>query len=92
MSPTGSAGDTRNCSMCHVAGSEQNLPLDKSAPVDPQGPVNPTTAIAGACSGCHADRAPAAHFLSNSGPLGESCTVCHAGTAQFTIPRVHAQY
>ena len=92
MSPTGAAGDTRNCSVCHVAGSEQKLPLDKNPMVDPQGPTSPNGAIAGSCSGCHADRAPAAHFLSNSGPLGESCTVCHAGTAQFTIPKVHAQY
>ena len=92
MSPTGAAGDTRNCAMCHVGGSEQKLPLDKNPPLDPQGPVNPTTAIAGACSGCHAARAPAAHFLANTGPLGESCTVCHAGKAEFTIPKVHAQY
>ncbi len=92
MSPTGNAGDTRNCAVCHVGGSEQILPLDKNAVVDPQGPTNPNTAIASSCSGCHANRPSAAHFLSNSGPLGESCTVCHAGTAQFSIPKVHAQY
>ena len=27
LSPTGSPGDTRNCSLCHTNGSELNLPL-----------------------------------------------------------------
>src|SRR5207247_923920 len=40
MSPQGAAGDRRNCSMCHVNGSEQNLTLAKNAVQDPQGPIH----------------------------------------------------
>ncbi len=92
MSPTGSPGDTRNCSMCHVGGSEQNLPLGLNAVIDPQGPINPIQAIASACTGCHVDIATASHALSNTTSLGESCTVCHSAGAQFSVGQVHAQY
>jgi len=92
MSPTGAAGDTRNCSMCHSSGSEQTLPLGKNQVTDPQGPINPVQAIASACTGCHADTPSAAHALANTDSLGESCTVCHKTGAQFSVGSVHAQY
>ena len=92
MSPTGSTGDTRNCSVCHLASSEQNLPLGKNPVLDPQGPVSPNQAIAAACVGCHADRPVASHTLANTDSLGESCTVCHKNGAQFSVGSVHAQY
>ena len=93
MSSTGSAGDTRNCSVCHTGGSEANLPLGKNQILDPQGPINPVNAITGACTGCHADIPVAVHALSQTDPkLGESCTICHKTGAQFSIGSVHAQY
>ncbi len=92
LSPTGEATDTRNCSLCHVNGSEQNLPLGLNAVIDPQGPVNPNPAISSACSGCHVDLPAASHMLSNTTPLGEACTVCHSSGAAFAIDQVHAQY
>jgi OmcA/MtrC family decaheme c-type cytochrome len=92
MSPTGTPGDTRNCSLCHVNGSQQNLPLGKNAVTDPQGPINPAPAITSACTGCHADLPSAAHALANTDALGESCTVCHGSGAQFAVDQVHAQY
>jgi OmcA/MtrC family decaheme c-type cytochrome len=92
MSATGAAGDTRNCSMCHNSGTEQNLPLGMNPVTTPQGYINPAPAITGACTGCHAGRADASHFLSNADSLGEACTVCHSTTAQFSIGSVHAQY
>ena len=92
MSSTGSVGDTRNCSMCHSAGSEATLPLGKNAVVDPQGPISPVQPITSACTGCHADTPVAAHALANTDSLGESCTVCHKTGAQFSIGSVHAQY
>jgi OmcA/MtrC family decaheme c-type cytochrome len=92
MSPTGSATYMQNCSMCHVNGSEQNLPIGLNAVVDPQGWINPSQATASACSGCHVSKAEAAHFLANTDPnLGESCSVCHAAGAQFGVDAVHAQ-
>lgn len=92
MSPTGAVGDTRNCSMCHVGGSEQNLPIGLNAVTDPQGPINPIQPVASACTGCHVQIATASHALSNSNALGESCTVCHMSGAAFSVGEVHAQY
>jgi OmcA/MtrC family decaheme c-type cytochrome len=92
LSPTGAPGDTRNCSMCHINGSEQNLPLGKNQVVDPQGWINPDQPIAGACSGCHTSGPEASHFLSNTTSLGEACTVCHSSGGVEAVDQVHAQY
>ena len=92
FSPTGSAGDTRNCSLCHTSTSEQNLPVGKNPVVDPQGWINPNQAIAGACSGCHTSSSESSHFLANTTSLGESCTVCHSSGAAYAVDQVHAQY
>ncbi|MES1258618.1 MAG: OmcA/MtrC family decaheme c-type cytochrome [Acidobacteriota bacterium] len=92
FSPTGAAGDTRNCSLCHTNGSEQNLPLGKNPVVDPQGWLNPNQAVSGACSGCHTSKSEASHMLANTTVLGESCTVCHSSGAAYAVDQVHAQY
>jgi OmcA/MtrC family decaheme c-type cytochrome len=92
MSPTGTPGDRRNCAMCHVNGSEQNLPTGKNAVTDPQGPVNPILPVASACTGCHVQLPTASHALSNSNSLGESCAVCHSSDDSFSVGKVHAQY
>ncbi len=96
MSPNGQAGDRRNCAMCHVNGSEQNLPQNANPVTNPQSPVNPTPPITAACTGCHADISALAHAVANTVQLGgktvESCNACHSATADFSIARVHAQY
>jgi len=92
LTPTGTALDTQNCSMCHVNGSEQNLPTGLSAVLDPQGPINPIQPVSSACSGCHLDLPSASHFLANTTVLGESCAVCHASGAAYAVDQVHAQY
>ena len=92
MSPQGSPGDTRNCAICHVDGSEANLPTGLNAVVNPQGFINPEEATAAACSGCHVTQGEASHFLANTTPLGESCAVCHSSGASFAVNQVHAQY
>jgi OmcA/MtrC family decaheme c-type cytochrome len=92
MSPSGAATYTQNCSICHVDGSEQNLPVGLNPLTDPAGWVNPTQATAGACGGCHVSKGEAAHFLANTDPLlGESCAVCHAAGAQFAVDSVHTK-
>jgi OmcA/MtrC family decaheme c-type cytochrome len=91
MSPDGSATDLRNCSMCHVNGSEQNLPIGLNQVTDPQGWINPIQATASACSGCHVAKDASAHFLAQTNSLGESCDVCHGSAAQFSVGQVHAQ-
>jgi OmcA/MtrC family decaheme c-type cytochrome len=95
FSPTGSATYLQNCSLCHVNSSEQNdLPvLSGLHPVvDPQGWINPVQPTASACSGCHVSKTEAAHFLANTDPtLGESCSVCHASGAQFSVDSQHTE-
>jgi len=91
MSPTGSAPYLQDCSLCHVNGSEQNLPIGLNQVADPQGWINPAPAISSACSGCHVSKPEASHFLANTDSLGESCTVCHASGAQFAVDAVHTQ-
>lgn len=92
MSPAGAAGDTRNCAMCHINGTEQILPESRNAVTDPQGPINPIQPVASACTGCHVKISTASHSLANTTTLGESCAVCHSSTAAFSVGQVHAQY
>lgn len=92
LSPQGTPGDRRNCSLCHVNGSEQNLPVGLNAVVDPQGPINPEPAVTAACTGCHTSIATASHALANTTVLGESCNTCHSSGAAFSVGEVHAQY
>lgn len=92
MSPAGAPGDTRKCAMCHVNGSEQNLPTGLNAVVDPQGPINPVQAVTSACTGCHVGISAASHALANTTSLGESCETCHSSSAAFSVGQVHAQY
>jgi OmcA/MtrC family decaheme c-type cytochrome len=91
FSPSGQANYMQNCSMCHVNGSEANLPVGLNNVVNPQGWINPEGATATACSGCHVAKDAAAHFLSMTSSLGESCTVCHQSGAAFDVDQVHAQ-
>jgi OmcA/MtrC family decaheme c-type cytochrome len=91
MNGAGEATDLQNCSLCHVNGSEQNLPTGLNQVVDPQGWINPIQPVSSACSGCHVSKSESSHFLANSTSLGESCTVCHAAGAQFAVDAVHAQ-
>jgi OmcA/MtrC family decaheme c-type cytochrome len=94
LSPTGTATDTQNCSMCHINSSEQaDVTLPGLNPVtDPQGYINPIQAISSACSGCHVDIASSSHFLANTTTLGEACSVCHSSGAAYAVDQVHAQY
>jgi len=92
FSPQGSPGDTRNCAMCHVNGSEASLPVGLNNVVNPQGWINPEGATATACSGCHVTKDAASHFLAMTTSLGESCNTCHQSGAAYDVGAVHAQY
>jgi cytochrome c5 len=90
MSPSGSATYTQDCSMCHVNSSEQNLPIGLNQVTNPQDWFNPVQSVASSCSGCHASKPDASHFLAGVDSLGESCTVCHSAGAQFAVGAEHA--
>lgn len=85
-------GDRRRCNACHVNGS-QELPLKPGLlqVQDPRGYLNPDFPVAAACTSCHTSIDAASHALIDTSRLGESCTVCHGTTADFSIDKVHAQ-
>jgi len=87
----GGPGDLRNCSMCHVNGSETNLPTGRLEHNNPRGPLNPMGNVAGACLGCHANLPAASHALVNTTTLGESCSACHSSTSTFSVTKSHAR-
>jgi OmcA/MtrC family decaheme c-type cytochrome len=92
MGPTGAVGERRNCSMCHVNGSE-NLPLSAghSDVSDPRGYLNPVGPESAACLSCHVSLAAASHALANTTRLGESCDACHSSSSDFSVSQVHAR-
>jgi hypothetical protein len=58
---------------------------------DPRGYISPAGPVTAACTSCHTSLEAASHADINTGRLGESCTVCHGGTADFSVDKVHAQ-
>jgi len=87
----GTPGDTANCAMCHVNGSEAVLPVGKNPVFNPAGLLATTPATTSACTACHFDTASMAHAVVNTDPkFGESCTVCHAAGAAFDVIVEHA--
>lgn len=91
MGPTGAPQDTAECYVCHVNGSEANLPIGKNAVTDPQGLLNPAPATTSACTACHLNQSAYAHAVSNTNAqFGESCDICHASGASFSATQVHA--
>jgi OmcA/MtrC family decaheme c-type cytochrome len=94
MSPAGDATYMQDCAVCHVNGSEQNLPVGLNPVQDPQGWIQgatgqPVQPVSSACSGCHVSEGESSHFLANTDILGESCDVCHAAGAAFAVDVVH---
>jgi OmcA/MtrC family decaheme c-type cytochrome len=91
FSPTGRPGDTTNCAMCHVNGSEAIFPIGKNGVVDPGAAMDPAPATTAACAACHVTRSNMAHMVAQTDPkFGESCDVCHATGAQFDVAKEHA--
>ncbi len=85
-------GDRRNCSECHVNGSEQ-VPIGATMNVvSPRGLLNPMGPTTAACTGCHTEVATASHALSNTtDKLGEACAACHTTGSDFGVPKEHAR-
>ncbi|MBS1856074.1 MAG: OmcA/MtrC family decaheme c-type cytochrome [Acidobacteria bacterium] len=90
--PTGNPGNTMDCTMCHVNGSEAVFPIGKNNVKYPNGLQDPMPATTAACTACHQSRSAMAHAASQTdAKMGESCDVCHAADADFAISKVHAQ-
>ena len=90
MFPNGSTANTANCAICHVNGSEQNLPEGLNAMKNPQSQMNPTPRVTADCTGCHASQAALSHAAAMTTEFGESCSTCHGKSADFSVSKVHA--
>jgi OmcA/MtrC family decaheme c-type cytochrome len=91
FTPNGRVGNTAKCYMCHITGTEANLPTDKLAVVDPQGMLSPAPATTSACTSCHFTKSVMAHAVKQIDPkFGESCDTCHGAGADFDATKVHA--
>jgi OmcA/MtrC family decaheme c-type cytochrome len=86
----GFPGDLRNCTACHVNGSENAPSQGVMAVNDPASflkTVPPTTA---ACTACHDTKAASSHAASNTNSNGESCETCHGANGDFSVAKIHA--
>ena len=86
-------GDRRECTICHIDGTQQ-LPLQEGqfSVEAPRDHLTTQPPISGACLSCHTDLSAAAHADINISPdLGESCDVCHSPGDDFSVDRVHAR-
>ncbi len=93
FSGIGYPGDLRNCSACHVSGSEQ-LPLTKGqiAVRHPADLIPNPGRVTAVCTSCHDSKAVAAHAATNTdATLGEGCEACHSTSSKYSVTRVHAR-
>jgi OmcA/MtrC family decaheme c-type cytochrome len=91
MSLTGRPGDTTNCEMCHLPGTEAVFPIGLSQVKNPQSLLDPSPATTAACGACHVTRSNMAHMASQTDPkLGESCDVCHDVNGAYSVIKEHA--
>jgi OmcA/MtrC family decaheme c-type cytochrome len=88
---SGGVGNVQSCSMCHVNGSEENLPVGLNDVRTPNSLLTTTPATTAACTACHATKAELSHAVANTTQFGESCTACHSSGADFAPDKVHAQ-
>jgi OmcA/MtrC family decaheme c-type cytochrome len=91
FSPSGSVGNVQSCTMCHVNGSENNLPIGLNDVQTPNSLLTTTPAVTAACTACHATKPELSHAVANTTIFGESCTACHGPNGDFTPDKVHAQ-
>jgi len=89
-------GDRRECSICHVSGTEQvPLPEEAAPTVIRQG--SETVAVfqptRSACTSCHDSLTAQVHASIMTEPVSgvESCAVCHGPSGNASVARVHAR-
>jgi hypothetical protein len=64
--------------------------LTQSPVTTPRSPVNPMQPTTASCYSCHSHNAMLSHALTNTTQLGESCSVCHSASAEFSATKLHA--
>jgi OmcA/MtrC family decaheme c-type cytochrome len=88
----GFPGEIGDCNTCHINNSQQVERIGAVAPVATPGLLTATTQpVAAACLGCHDTKAASVHAQANTNTYGESCSVCHGSTSEFSVDRAHAR-
>ncbi len=87
------AGGQRNCTKCHVEGTNV-LPLPLTAlptTITQEGKVvKVMQPIAAACTACHANAQVTGHANIMTGQAGvETCAICHGPGRDFAVDKVH---
>jgi OmcA/MtrC family decaheme c-type cytochrome len=91
FSLTGRPGDTTNCEMCHLPGTEAVFPIGLNPVKDPGALLDPAPATTAACAACHVTRSNMAHMAAQTDPkFGESCDVCHDVNGAYSVTKEHA--
>jgi OmcA/MtrC family decaheme c-type cytochrome len=91
FSSTGRPGDTTNCQMCHLPGTEAVFPIGLNTVKDPGALMDPAPATTAACAACHVTKSNMAHMAAQTDPkFGESCDVCHDVNGAYSVLKEHA--
>jgi OmcA/MtrC family decaheme c-type cytochrome len=91
FSNTGRPGDTTNCQMCHLPGTEAVFPIGLNPVKAPNLLMDPAPATTAACAACHVTRSNMAHMAAQTDPkFGESCDVCHDVNGAYSVIKEHA--
>jgi OmcA/MtrC family decaheme c-type cytochrome len=91
FSSTGRPGDTTNCQMCHLPGTEAVFPIGLNPVKAPNLLMDPAPATTAACAACHVTRSNMAHMAAQTDPkFGESCDVCHDVNGAYSVIKEHA--
>jgi OmcA/MtrC family decaheme c-type cytochrome len=92
FSNTGRPGDTTNCQMCHLPGTEAVFPIGLNSVKDPGALMDPAPATTAACAACHVTKSSMAHMASQTDPkFGESCDTCHDVNGAYSVLKEHAK-
>jgi OmcA/MtrC family decaheme c-type cytochrome len=90
LSPTGAVSYTQSCYRCHTGGSEAKFPIGLNQVTNPSALVSPVGPTTSACTACHATDEDMGHALQQTNAeFGETCDVCHSGTAEFNVQTIH---
>jgi OmcA/MtrC family decaheme c-type cytochrome len=89
-------GDRRNCTHCHLNGTQQ-LPSEGDSVVSPRDFFSPQGPGTAACLGCHDNRDAAAHAFLNTTMFpgttdpAEACGACHGPGKDHSVDESHAR-
>ena len=92
FSNNGRPGDTTNCQMCHLPGTEAVFPIGLNTVKTPGALMDQAPPTTAACGACHVTKSNMAHMAAQTDPkFGESCDVCHGVNGDYSVLKEHAK-